>query len=321
MGKAEITEKLCAGEHFLITGHLNPDGDSLACMLALGAGLEQIGKQVSLQSHDPVPHAHRWLPGADRIVVTPTLTGEHDVAILLECASIQRAGFESVPAPILIGIDHHPDYALPADADWVDTSAAATAELIHELLRDLGCEITRDIARLLLTGIVTDTGFFAYSATSPRTLEIAADLLRCGATTEEIMERVYRSQPALRLDLMADLLGGMQRHCDGAFAVMSIDARRIRERGYDSDLFDEMVNIPLSTEVVKVALLARQDEQGIWRCSMRAKGTIDVGAIAREHGGGGHRLAAGFRASGAFDDILRGIIPRVATALAQRPRQ
>lgn len=320
MGIHGVAEKLRAGDSFMITGHLNPDGDSIGCMLALGAGLEQLGKRVSLQSHDPAPASCRWLPGVGRIVVVPVPEGEFDVAILLECATVQRSGFESVPAPVMVGIDHHPDYALEADANWADTSAAATAELIYDLLRELGCEITADIARLLLTGIVTDTGFFAYSATSPRTLEIAAELLRCGARTDEIMERVYRSLPAKRLDLMAELLGALRRECDGAFAILSIDAAHIRAGGYAPDLFEDMVNIPLQTDAVKIALLAREDDHGVWRCSMRAKGTIDVGAIAREHGGGGHRLAAGFRATGAFQDILRGLIPRVATALAQRPR-
>lgn len=318
MGKKEIKNIIEGNRTFLITGHLNPDGDSLACQLALAVALEQLNKSVSLQSNDPVPVNYHWLPAVERIQQVEMPQGTFDVAVMIECATLERSGFSSVPAQLIIGIDHHPDYQLAADADWLDVDAAATAELVHELILDLGCHITKPMAQLLYTGLMTDSGMFVYPKTRPKTLETAAELMRAGADPTLIAQKVYRSYPAARLDLMRDLFAGMTRHCGGKLAVMSIDQATLESKSYTNDLFDEIVNFPLSVKTVFYSALAREASKDVWRFSLRSKNEADVGAVAREFGGGGHRNAAGFRAEGNLEEIIDSIVEKISRLERER---
>ena len=303
MGAKEVAEELRKAAEFLLVGHLNPDGDSVACQLALAEALRQLGKNVSIQSHDPLPRIYTRLSGADKIEQVQRIEGNYDIAVLIEIPKWHRSGFESAPAARTIGIDHHPDYALEADVNWVDTTAAAAAEMIFDLLVELDCEITPSIAENLMVGLMTDSGSFTYPNTTPRTLEIAAALMHAGANTTKIAEMAYRSYPSKRLDLIAELTADLQLFCHGQLAMMTMTHEQMRERGYDHELFEDMVNLPLSAEMVLVSALGRQDEDGLWRFSLRSKGDLDVGAVARAFDGGGHRNAAGFRSRDTIEKI------------------
>ena len=313
MGKNEIRREISRANSIILVGHINPDGDSIGCQLALAAGLEQLGKDVSVQGFDAIPRFYRRLPGADTIQINRTVEGFFDLAIMIECPILSRSGYESIPANRMAGIDHHPDYNLKADVNWLDVKAAATAELIYELLIELGCEITKEIAENLLTGIITDSGSFTYPNTRPGTLEVSAKLMRTGVRPIDIYEKVYRSYPAERLDLLTDLLCSMQRLCDGQLAVMTIDYDTVTNKGYSDDLYEDVVNIPLTTEIVLVSALGRQDSSGIWRFSLRSKHDVDAGAIAKRFGGGGHRNAAGFRSNTALEEIISILAEEVET--------
>jgi phosphoesterase RecJ-like protein len=311
MGKAEIIGEIRDANRILLVGHVNPDGDSIASQLALAKGLEQLGRTVSIQSHDPVPYMYRRLPGAEAISKVEVIKGEFDLALMIECPKMHRSGFESVPAGRIAGIDHHPDYDLEADTHWLDTTAAAVAEMMYELLLDLGCTITKDIAENLMMGLMTDSGSFTYPNTTARSLDIAAALVRKGANTTNIANMAYRSYPLDRLDLMSELLGSMRRFCDGQLVIMTMDEKTIRKRGYTGELFEDMVNYPLAAELVLISALGRQDAGGQWRFSLRSKGEVDVGAIAREFGGGGHKNAAGFRSRDKLDEIIDSLVETV----------
>lgn len=303
MGAKEVADELRRSAAILLVGHVNPDGDSIACQLALAEGLEQLGKSVSIRGHDPVPGIYRRLPGAGSIEQTDSIEGQFDTAVLIEIPRWHRSGFEKMPAGRTVGIDHHPDYSLDADVNWVDTSAAAAAEMVFDLLRELGCTMTPTIAENLMAGLMTDSGSFTYPNTTPRTLEIAAALMRAGADTTKIAEMVYRSYPSKRLDLIADLASDLELLCHGQLAIMTMTQEQMRSRGYEHELFEDMVNMPLSAEMVLISALGRQDEEGVWRFSLRSKGDLDVGAVARAFGGGGHRNAAGFRSRDSIEKI------------------
>lgn len=303
MGVKEVAGELRKGATFLLVGHVNPDGDSIACQLALAEGLEQLGKSVKIFGHDPVPRIYRRLPGVDKIEQTERIEGNYDTAVLIEIPKWHRSGFESVPAERTVGIDHHPDYELEADVSWVDTSCAAAAEMLYALLLELGCTITPSIAENLMAGLMTDSGSFTYPNTTPRTLETAAVLMRAGANTTKIAEMVYRSYPSKRLDLIADLTSNLELLCHGQLAIMTMTQEQMNAKGYEHEMFEDMVNLPLSAEMVLICALGRQDEEGVWRFSLRSKGDLDVGAIARAFGGGGHRNAAGFRSQDSIEKI------------------
>jgi phosphoesterase RecJ-like protein len=183
--------------------------------------------------------------------------------------------------------------------------------MVYELLLDLDCNITKDIAENLMMGLMTDSGSFTYPNTTARSLDIAAALVRKGANTTHIANMAYRSYPLDRLDLMSELLGSMRRYCDGQLVIMTMDEKTIRKRGYSGELFEDMVNFPLAAELVLITALGRQDAGGLWRFSLRSKGEADVGTIAREFGGGGHKNAAGFRSRYKLDEIIESLVEKV----------
>ena len=317
MGKEEVIEAIRANKRFLLTGHMSPDGDSIACQLAMAEALEQLGKEASLQSSDPVPAMYRKLPGASRIRRVSEIEGEFDAAILMECPTPERSGFDRIPAAFTINIDHHPDNQEHADANWVNAKKAATAEMIFTLVQDLGCEITGSMAENLFAGILTDTGSFTFSNTTATSLEIAAALMRSGANPAVVAQKVYRSYPPEKLDLIGHMLSNIRRYFDGAAVVMTIDKDEIERKGYTNEIFEDIVNTPLITSVVQVSILGRQSEKGTWRFSMRSKNDIDIGSVARGMGGGGHRNAAGFNSDDELNTILEKIIGQLEGVLSK----
>ena len=316
MGKAEVIETIKQHQRFLLTGHLSPDGDSIACQLAMAEALEQLGKEASMQSADPVPSMYRKLPGASRIRRVSEIEGEFEVAILMECPSPERSGFEHIPAAKIINIDHHPDNQEHADVNWVNAKKAATAEMIFMLVNDLGCEITGSMAENLFAGIMTDTGSFTFANTTASCLEIAAELMRRGASPAAVAQKVYRSYPPEKLDLIGRMLSQIRRFCDGAAVVMTIGYDEIEKHGYANEIFEDIVNMPLITSTVQASVLGRQDESGGWRFSMRSKGDIDIGEIARHFGGGGHMNAAGFNYSGEVEQLVGELVDSLSTRIA-----
>ncbi len=315
MGKAEVIEAIQNNQRFLLTGHISPDGDSIACQLAMAEALEQLGKEASMQSADPVPAMYRKLPGASRVRRVSEIEGEFDAAILMECPTPERSGFEHIPARTIINIDHHPDNQNHAHVNWVNAKKAATAEMIFTLVEELGCEITGSMAENLFAGILTDTGSFSFSNTTASCLEIAAELVKRGASPAAVAQKVYRSYPPEKLDLIGRMLSQIQRFCDGAAVAMTIGYEEIEKKGYASEIFEDIVNMPLITSTVKVSMLGRQDESGKWRFSMRSKGDIDIGEIARQFGGGGHMNAAGFNYTGEVEQLVKELIESLSGRL------
>lgn len=316
MSITEAVQLLKQSNSVLLVGHVKPDGDSIGCQLALAEALEQQGKEVSIQAFDPVPRLLQFLPGCERIKVTEMIAGTYDSAVLVEVPRLTRCGFTAIPANAIIGLDHHPDYELNADVDILDTSVAAAAELMYELMRELGAELTPSISQNLLTAIVTDCGFFTYSSTTPKTLDTASQLMKAGADITRIAERVRRSHPQKRLTLQTDLLKNMRYLADGACALLTADQELIQQRGYEDELFEDMVNMPLSVETIFISILGRQNHDGTWRYSLRSKASFDVGSIARAFGGGGHRNAAGFRSNQTLQEIISTLEKKVEGLLA-----
>ena len=316
MGKKEVIAAIMRNRTFLLTGHVNPDGDSIACQLALAEALEQLGKEASMQSADPVPAMYRQLPGASRMRRVAEIEGDYDAAILIECPTPGRSGFDRIPARTTVNIDHHPDNRNHADANWVNGKAAATGEMVYALVQDLGCEVTGSMAENLFAAILTDTGSFTFSNTTARSLEIAAQLMRRGANPGAVAQKVYRSYPPEKLDLIGLLLSGMRRHLGGEVAVLALDHKGIAEGGYAPEIFEDIVNMPLISAAVRVSILGREFEPGSWRFSARSKGEVDIGSVARELGGGGHRNAAGFRHEGDLDEIVSRFLEKVSDRLS-----
>jgi phosphoesterase RecJ-like protein len=290
-------------ETISIACHINPDGDALGSLLAASLGLRAMGKKTFPSwGEDPVviPSSYHFLPGIDH-VVPPTDLTPTQVFLALDCGAEDRLGSlvdTAKASPCTINIDHHPDNDNFGELNIVVTTASSTAELVARLLRDLGVPFDRDIATCLYVGIVTDTGRFQYTNSTPETLRLAADLLSLGVDAPTIAVEVFESSPFSFMKLMGRVLERARLFDDVRFVYSWIAQKDLVETGVAMDETDSLVDLIRSTRDADVAAMFKEQPDGRWRVSLRSKGP-SVGAIARARDGGGHELAAGFTA----DDV------------------
>lgn len=280
--------------------HVNPDGDALGSLLAAALALRGLGKTVHPSwGTEPVqvPPSYEFLPGTE-LLVQPSELSSADVFLALDCGASHRLGSLETTAHAcdpLINVDHHPGNDLFGSLNVVVTSVSSTAEVVTRLLQDLGVEIDRDIATNLYVGILTDTGRFQYSNSTPDTLRLAADLLSRDVDAPFIAQEVYESAPFGFLKLVGRVLDRAVLHEEQRFVYSWIKLQDLTETGVAPDEIDGLIDLVRSTRAADVAAMFKEQQDGTWRVSMRSKGP-SVGGLARSRGGGGHELAAGFTA-------------------------
>ncbi len=301
---AHIRASLQHCKSILISVHKNPDGDALGSQLALMLSLEKMGKSVTAHNLDPVPEIYRFLPHADRVKTGRPLSGAYDACIVLDSDPSRTGLFdESVPADVLINIDHHITNSSTWTETWVDPSASATGEMVYRLILELGTALDRNTALCLYTAIFTDTGSFRYTNTSPESMRIAALLLEAGADPWLVTENVYESFAFRRLKLLGNLLAAMEKSEDGRVAWVVVTEELYRKTGTSAEDTDNFINFVRSVKGVEVAVLFRQTAEREYKISLRSKGRIDLSELAQSLGGGGHRNAAGSTLPGTFEEI------------------
>ena len=295
--------------------HVNPDGDVVGSLLAVSLGLRGLGARTwPTWGTDPVvmPPAYAFLPGADSLV-QPGDVPDAPVFVALDCGAADRLGdleAKAKAAPVLVNVDHHPGNESFGTHNIVVTHASSTAELAARLLLDAGVALDKDIATALYTGIVTDTGRFQYSNSTPETLRLAADLLELGVPAPEVAIEVFESAPYGFLKLTGRVLERAVLHEDERFIYSWVDRSDLEETGVAMDETEKLIDVIRATNVADVAAIFKQQKSGEYRVSLRSKGPVSVGAIARARGGGGHELAAGFTAAdvrAAADSIREGL--------------
>jgi len=300
-------------------GHVHPDADVLGTLLALGLALEARGWQVTYGGPHLPPGLLAFLPGVDRYRQLASLDGPFDVAVLTDCPNPQRA--EGLidqarrAAKIIVNIDHHPDNRRYGDVNWIDTSAAATGEMLYELLTALGAPLTPGIATNLFTAIHTDTGSFRYSNVTTRTFTIAAALVAAGARPEIISESLYEKRAPDALRWLGEALTRVEISSDGRLGWLALPAEVVPERIVESE---ELVNYPRSVASVRVACLLRERD-GQVKVSLRGKGDVDVQRIAAQFGGGGHVNAAGCTVRGPLPEATRVVLAAARRAIDEHP--
>lgn len=297
--------------------HVNPDGDALGSLLAASLGLRSIGKETQASwGSEPavVPFSYGFMPGQDALV-QPGDLGDADVFLALDCGAADRLGSLEDRARgghLVINVDHHPGNENFGKHNIVVTSASSTAEIVTRLLQDLGVTIDRGIATCLYVGIVTDTGRFQYSNSTPDTLRLAADLLALGVDAPFIAQEVYDSSPFGFLKLTGRVLDRATLHEEERFVYTWITRADLDETGVAMDETDKLVDIVRATRAADVAVIFKEQDDGRWRASLRSKGP-SVGALARARGGGGHDLAAGFTADD-IDETVVGLLSDLRSA-------
>ncbi len=303
----------------LILGTVQPDGDLLGAELALGLALLDAGTPVTLAGPHPVPALFGFLPGAPLIQWWRTAPGPFDLVILGDCPDPSRTDglLEGVrgAGTRVVNIDHHPDNKRYGDLNWVDPEASATGELVYELIHAAGFKLTPEIATNLFTSIHADTGSFRYSNTSPRSLRIAADLVAHGAQPALVAGALYEGRRPDDLKRLGELLDRVEVSSDGLVAWLALSEGSVPDAFLEAE---DLVTYPRSIRSVKVAILLREVGGGRVKVSLRAKGDVNVGAIAAAFGGGGHANAAGCTIPASLDQARELLLRSVADALARR---
>lgn len=306
---------LMAGESFLVAAHESPDGDAVASTLALCNALGEMGKDAVAYNADPVPKKLMFLSGADALV-NQIEKPRFDVGIILDAGELKRARVDVVGlCDCTINIDHHPHSENFGDIYCVDTSASATAVLIYRILKHMGYRFSPAVAENIYTAILSDTGSFRYSSANGEAFSIAAEMVECGVDPWKVAGGLYESQEEERLRLLARALATLQVSACGRIAATYATRQMFADTGATPELSDSFVNYPRSIHGVEVAVFLRELENGAFKLSMRSKGAVDVGALGRELGGGGHHNAAGAEMHGDIDQVVTELFQRLQPLL------
>jgi len=297
----DIIEALRQGQRFLVVLHENPDGDSLGTSFGLALALRSLGKEAVVAGSAPLPPVYAFLPGSDELRAPGELVGRFDAAILPDCAALDRTGalLSAVRAcPVVINVDHHGSNDRFGTHAWVEPSASAAGELAYHLVIGLGAELTPAVATCLYTAIVTDTGSFHYESTTPECLEVAAALVRAGASPWLLATRLYETRSESSLRLLARALSSLEVSPRGKVAWVSLTPEDFAAVGAHESESDGIINYPRQIDGVEVALLFRDLGNNQVRVGFRSRGRVDVASLAAGFGGGGHAKAAGCVVSG-----------------------
>lgn len=313
-----LASELVPGRRVALSTHLNADGDGCGSESALARLLVAHGMTARVVNPTPWPEMFGFLLGDEFENLTSRgskALKDIDLLIVLDISDVKRLGHltESVRAltvPKLV-IDHHVSSDDPAGPGGVsDTTACATAELVYDLAVVLGWEITADVARALYTGMLTDTGGFRFSNTSPRCLAVAAQLLAHGVDPEDMYRRIYASAPAGRVRLMADVLGTLQVDDAHGLTWLTMPSDALEKHDVKAEDLDGIVEHARSIAGTKMALFFRDLGHGKVKVSFRSTGGTDVNAFAREFGGGGHAKASGALITGELSDVRDRVVER-----------
>ena len=290
-------------ERFLVTSHENPDGDALGSLLAMQLALEQLGKNsvMVLTGEAPLPGEYRFLGLAERGLTRelPADCGDR-VLIALDCANETRPADPSIldTAPLTINIDHHHDNTRFASVNLVVPDASSTSEILADVFAGLGVELTTEIAEPLYVAVVTDTGRFQYTNTTPRTHRLAADLIEAGADVRKVFQNIYEEIQFPKLKLLARALERAASFEGGRIVVSHLVRTDFAEARAVEPYSEGIIDYLRGVEGAQLAVLIREpprDGSPTRKVSLRSSiDALDVSALAREFGGGGHRQAAGF---------------------------
>jgi len=317
-----VVDALRAHDRFVVTSHDNPDGDALGSLLAMHLALGALGKDsvMVLGGASPLPGEYGFLGLSEHGLLRepPADVGER-VLVAVDCAQESRM-VESrlLDAALTIDIDHHHDNTRFGDVNLVVEDASSTGEVLADVFRELGVGLTPEIAESLYTAVVTDTGRFQYSNTTPKALRLAAELVEAGADVTKVFVEVYESTPFPKLKLLARALERATELADGRVVVSELRREDFEDAGAEEPYSEGIIDHLRAVDGAELVALVRELPVGAASArkgSLRSQPDgVDVSAIARDFGGGGHKRAAGFSTDLAMDEITRRIVTAFVTA-------
>jgi bifunctional oligoribonuclease and PAP phosphatase NrnA len=322
-----VLERIRADASFVVATHENPDGDALGSLIGMHGLLTALDKssEMFISASDlPLPREYRCPALEHAIQAAPADIGQRTV-VMLDCGNIDRN-----PAAVLqhgahlLNIDHHHDNTRFGTLNLVDPTASCTAEIVWDLMHGLDVAPTAAIAEALYVALVTDTGRFMYENTGPRAHKMAAELIAAGVNVAAVNTRLYEEMPSAKLALLGVALGRVQRFDEGALTLVALDAGDFERVGAEESFSEGIVDHLRSIAATKVAVLIREltapESRGKRKVSLRATGDdVDVSAIARTQGGGGHRRAAGFSTTVEPPELIELLRHEIAAQLQPAP--
>jgi phosphoesterase RecJ-like protein len=310
--RRQVLDEIRGADKFLLTTHEKPDGDAVGSLAAMQGVLAALGKDALalLPAEElPLPYEYRFLH-LDGLVTEPPADVCERVLVFLDCGNIDRTPADDLKREggHIVNVDHHHDNTRFGTINHVDPSASCTAEMVWDLMKGLGVEVTPAIGEALYVGLVTDTGRFMYENTGPRAHEMAAELLAGGVDAHAIYRRLYEGVPQGKLELLARGLTALRRYDGGLLTLTHLTVEDYRSTGADESYSEGVVDHLRSLEGTAVAGLVRDllsNGGSSRKVSLRATDDrVDVSQIARAMGGGGHRRAAGFSTELPFEELV-----------------
>ena len=314
-----IVDALRVRRRFVLSSHARPDGDSIGSQLAMAYALRAMGKDATVVNADLAAPPLRAFPGVPDIRIAPQVDGEFDAAIIMECGDLGRTGVAGLERFFVINIDHHQGNTGFGQINWFDARAAACAEMVYDVVRALGVPLSKEIATHIYLAILTDTGSFHYSSISPRTFDICRECLEAGVDPVQVARSVFDSNDMGRLKLFGAVLNVMEVDRSGRIAALHVDHEMTRTAGGTYEDTEGIVNLPLTVKDIQAVVFFKQEQGDEYRVSLRSKGDVDVNAVAREFGGGGHKNASGCTVNGPIDALRRILVEKIERAIDGRP--
>ena len=322
-GRIGVIEELRRARKLIVVTHENPDGDALGSLVAMQQLLIALGKDSQMfidEGEFPLPHEYRFLP-LDGHVSEPPADLDERTVVFLDCGNLERNPAEALQRTegTILNIDHHHDNTLFGTENYVDPGASCTAEIVWDLMHGLELPLSLPVAEALYVGLITDTGNFMYENTGPRAHLMAAELIEAGVDVHQIYQRVYEGVPYGKLRLLARGLSNVERFDDGRLTVTRLSAEDFEEAGAEESYTEGVIDHLRAVRGTAMAALvrARLGDDGLQKVSLRATDmAVDVSAIARAQGGGGHRAAAGFTTALSWDELVTFLRERLAAQLS-----
>jgi phosphoesterase RecJ-like protein len=320
-----VLDELRQAQKLVVVAHENPDGDALGSLVAMRGILTEIGKDclMFIDAGDlPLPQEYGFF-ALDGLVSAPPADIDERTVVFLDCGNLERNPAEAFrrPGVHILNIDHHHDNTRFGTVNLVVPDASCTAEIVWDLMGGLGVSPTRAVAEALYVGLITDTGRFMYENTGRRAHLMAAALIDAGVDVHEVYRRVYEDVPYGKLALLARGLANIERYDDGRLTISALTVNDFSDSDAEESYSEGVVDHLRAVEGTKVAALVRDrlggpDVAGLRKVSLRASDTgIDVSAIARAQGGGGHRQAAGFTTQLSHQELVAFLRDQLAAQL------
>ncbi|MDF2937409.1 MAG: bifunctional oligoribonuclease/PAP phosphatase NrnA [Paenibacillaceae bacterium] len=311
-------------DHFLVVSHVNPDGDAIGSTLAVGQMLQLLGKSFVMVNEGEVPFKFSMLPCSGEILnysrqASGSPHPSFDCIIAVDCADYQRIGLVKEwfhAGTPLLNIDHHPTNDGFGRVNLIRADAAATAEVLYDLGTLLSLGWTKPLADCIYTGLLTDTGGFRYSNTSPRVLKIASEMLEYGVDGNDLADQLLEKLTLSHVMVLQKALAALDFSADKRIAWVSVSLQDVADSHAQNADLEGLVNYPRNIEGVEVGLLFKQIDGEKWKVSFRSAGLVDVAAVAQHFGGGGHIRAAGCAVEGTLEEIVERVLQEVQRGLS-----